>query len=275
MRKNILLAGIWLISPLIALAANDVSIGQGVDVQLSSPSMTIHLQSTGQVDSLTANADNFSVVMSNNSSITATSSTSRSLSSSGSGVTVSNQSCSSSGTAITISKTTDGATTVTINAGDSCIATSGGGGSSSGGGGGGGGGISSTPAPSPTPTPVATLPSATTPSSNPKVVELMAKLAELQAKIAQLRGSSAPTGETMAAKTPARDVAFGAKGDDIKALQALLSQDKTIYPEGTISGYFGALTRAAVKRFQKKYGISQVGRVGPLTRAKLQEVFGK
>ena len=71
-----------------------------------------------------------------------------------------------------------------------------------------------------------------------------------------------------------KDLARGQKGDDIKKLQELLSKDKTIYPEGIINGSFGPLTEKAVKAFQKKYGISQVGRVGPLTRNKLNEVFG-
>ncbi|MDP3999506.1 MAG: peptidoglycan-binding domain-containing protein, partial [bacterium] len=33
-------------------------------------------------------------------------------------------------------------------------------------------------------------------------------------------------------------------------------------------------TERAVRAFQTKYGVSPVGRVGPATRAKLQEVFG-
>ncbi|MDO8600418.1 MAG: peptidoglycan-binding domain-containing protein, partial [bacterium] len=51
--------------------------------------------------------------------------------------------------------------------------------------------------------------------------------------------------------------------------------DATVYPEKIVSGYFGPKTLAAVKRFQKKYGISPVsGIVGPLTRAKLAELYG-
>ncbi len=69
-----------------------------------------------------------------------------------------------------------------------------------------------------------------------------------------------------------RDLGKGMNGDDIRALQTILSKDKSIYPEGLVTGYFGPATERAVKRFQAKYGISQVGRVGPQTRAKLQEV---
>ncbi|HBT81335.1 TPA: hypothetical protein DEB04_01250 [Candidatus Giovannonibacteria bacterium] len=62
--------------------------------------------------------------------------------------------------------------------------------------------------------------------------------------------------------------------EEVTKLQTLLASDKSVYPEGLITGYFGNLTREAVRRFQAKYGISQVGRVGPLTRAKLAEIFG-
>ena len=62
-----------------------------------------------------------------------------------------------------------------------------------------------------------------------------------------------------------------------------MASDKEIYPEGRVTGYFGPLTLKAVQRFQCKYGIvcggdyksTGFGRVGPKTRKKLQEVFGK
>jgi peptidoglycan hydrolase-like protein with peptidoglycan-binding domain len=40
---------------------------------------------------------------------------------------------------------------------------------------------------------------------------------------------------------------------------------------GPITGYFGSLTGAAVKAFQAKYGIQQLGIVGPMTLAKLNQ----
>ena len=58
-------------------------------------------------------------------------------------------------------------------------------------------------------------------------------------------------------------------------MQQALAQDKDIYPEGKVTGYYGALTRNAIKRFQKKYGIEPVGYVGPQTRKKLNEIYGQ
>jgi PKD repeat protein len=45
---------------------------------------------------------------------------------------------------------------------------------------------------------------------------------------------------------------MGSSGADVTRLQQFLAADPAVYPEGTISGYYGALTEAAVKRFQCK-----------------------
>ena len=61
---------------------------------------------------------------------------------------------------------------------------------------------------------------------------------------------------------------------EVTRLQALLAKDSSVYPEGTVSGYFGPATLAAVKRFQLKQGIvpstsPAYGTVGPATKAAL------
>ncbi len=71
-----------------------------------------------------------------------------------------------------------------------------------------------------------------------------------------------------------KDMVRGQRSDDVKRLQQLLATDKSIYPEGLATGFFGPATERAIRAFQKKHGLPQVGRVGPATRAKLQEVFG-
>jgi peptidoglycan hydrolase-like protein with peptidoglycan-binding domain len=75
---------------------------------------------------------------------------------------------------------------------------------------------------------------------------------------------------------------IGSSNSDVIDIQTKLAQDSSIYPEGTISGYYGSLTEEAVKRFQTKYGIINYGTpnttgygvVGPKTRAKINEIFG-
>lgn len=66
----------------------------------------------------------------------------------------------------------------------------------------------------------------------------------------------------------------GDSGAEVTRLQTFLAGNKAIYPEGLVTGYFGTLTTAAVKRFQTAYGISAVGRVGPQTIAKLNSLIG-
>ena len=73
----------------------------------------------------------------------------------------------------------------------------------------------------------------------------------------------------------------GSEGVDVTRLQQYLASDPTLYPEGLITGYFGALTEVAVKRFQQKYNIVSAGtptttgygHVGPATRAKLNALL--
>jgi|GEM_PF-1967136 len=67
----------------------------------------------------------------------------------------------------------------------------------------------------------------------------------------------------------------GMSGREVRYLQKVLALDSTIYPEKRITGYYGKLTEAAVKRFQKRYGIRTTGEVGKLTRAKLNELYGR
>ncbi len=71
----------------------------------------------------------------------------------------------------------------------------------------------------------------------------------------------------------------GSRGAQVTALQTLLAKDPTIYPGGLVTGYFGAATETAVKRFQLKYKITTAastayGFVGPLTRSILNTLAG-
>lgn len=76
------------------------------------------------------------------------------------------------------------------------------------------------------------------------------------------------------------DLHYGTTSDEVNALQQALQADGS-FPAGvTPTNYFGDITAAAVVKFQKKYGInnssSPLGKdVGPLTRAKLNVLFGE
>ena len=59
----------------------------------------------------------------------------------------------------------------------------------------------------------------------------------------------------------------GMRGAAVTALQNRLTS-AGVY-SGPITGYFGALTKAAVIAYQKAHALSQVGFIGPLTRASL------
>lgn len=72
-----------------------------------------------------------------------------------------------------------------------------------------------------------------------------------------------------------RQLKSGSAGDDVSALQTFLeSTGFLIMPKGVAKGYFGALTRQAVMKYQKSVGIESVGIVGPKTRAILNKSIG-
>ncbi|MEK7477993.1 MAG: peptidoglycan-binding protein [Patescibacteria group bacterium] len=73
---------------------------------------------------------------------------------------------------------------------------------------------------------------------------------------------------------------MGMQSNQVKILQQYLAKDPTIYPAGTIDGYYGPVVVKAVQRFQFKYGVvtrldnPAYGLAGPATRAKITQVLG-
>jgi peptidoglycan hydrolase-like protein with peptidoglycan-binding domain len=82
----------------------------------------------------------------------------------------------------------------------------------------------------------------------------------------------------------AKTLKRGMRGEEVRNLQIALAHPPIggpeIYPEGLITGYFGALTEAAVQRFQAKNNIissgfpstTGFGLVGPKTRSSLNKL---
>ena len=75
-----------------------------------------------------------------------------------------------------------------------------------------------------------------------------------------------------------RDIVMGESSQEVTMLQAALQQDGC-FPAGIKPTlFYGDITRQAVLKFQIKYGIDPQGlngtRVGPHTRAKLNELYG-
>ena len=99
-----------------------------------------------------------------------------------------------------------------------------------------------------------------------RIDELKKEVASLQLQLAMLQtnhgNSSCPIFS--------QDLYYGMNASEVKCLQQfLVNLGENIYPEKLITGYFGPLTQAAVKRYQTLKGIITTGYFGPLTRAKV------
>jgi peptidoglycan hydrolase-like protein with peptidoglycan-binding domain len=99
-----------------------------------------------------------------------------------------------------------------------------------------------------------------------RIDELKKEVASLQLQLAMLQTNH---GNSSCSVFPA-DLYYGMNSNQVKCLQQfLVNLGENIYPEKLITGYFGPLTQAAVKRYQALKGIITTGYFGPLTRAKI------
>ena len=62
-----------------------------------------------------------------------------------------------------------------------------------------------------------------------------------------------------------RTLKRGVRGDDVKYLQQILIIYKLL-PAGADTGFFGTATEAALKKFQRGFGLESTGIVGLQTR---------
>ena len=245
-----------LLSPAFALAAfDDVSlITDSALISISSVNLTVQGGNGASVEQIVVNSDSFVPTMPANSYFKVKSTDRRKFTIDPVGSLKITTTCTDTESTLELDNPSSGpsvAPSIGVSS-DTCAAGGGGGGGggssgggSSGGGGGGGGGPSVV---------------AAAPKSTPVVVSAsVATLSPIAVSVSSVFNS---------------DLAKGARNDDVRRLQELLAKDPSIYADGSATGFYGALTEAAVKKFQAKYSLPQVGRVGPATRAKLQEVFG-
>ena len=94
-----------------------------------------------------------------------------------------------------------------------------------------------------------------------QIQTLLQQIALLQTQLGGIPTSTALPTTTSSAACPliGRVLKRGSSGEDVKRLQQFLARDPSVYPEANASGFYGALTEAAVKRWQTKFNIVSSG----------------
>jgi len=101
-----------------------------------------------------------------------------------------------------------------------------------------------------------------------RIEELKRQVASLQLQLAMLKTNQ----NNQTCSVFSQDLSYGMKSNEVKCLQQFLTNlGPEIYPEKLITGYYGPLTMAAVKRYQALKGIITTGYFGPLTRAQVNQ----
>lgn len=101
-----------------------------------------------------------------------------------------------------------------------------------------------------------------------QIEELRRKIAALEIQLAMQKTYQ----HNLSCSVFFRDLYYGMTSPEVKCLQQFLANlGNDIYPEKLITGYYGPLTMAAVKRYQALQGIMTTGYFGPLTRAQVNQ----
>jgi hypothetical protein len=124
----------------------------------------------------------------------------------------------------------------------------------------------------------------TTAEITAKIAQIQALMVSLQTQLAALTGQTSAEGIPSGFKFAAK-LKLGMKSLDVRYLQSFLkAQGPDIYPEGLITGYYGAKTVAAVTRFQEKFaseilqpfGLANgTGILGEKTMQKINKLLGR
>lgn len=122
--------------------------------------------------------------------------------------------------------------------------------------------------------------------ADPATVANVQSVLEGNAPIASASASStapqaSPTGVANASPCSVLggNLGVGSEGEDVTRLQQFLSKDKSIYPQGLVTGYFGPATEDAVQRWQAAHNVVATGTpaengfgvIGPRTRGEMNK----
>ena len=141
----------------------------------------------------------------------------------------------------------------------------------------------------PSSAPVSAQTSATTDYSTVSTAELQQLIAGLQAQIRALSaglpsrpaamsvmGSVDQMGQTSSLKDRIefkQELKENSQNEDVRKLQQFLSTDKTIYPEGLTTGFFGPRTKEALIKFQNKFKLEANGELNIGTKELINKIL--
>lgn len=119
----------------------------------------------------------------------------------------------------------------------------------------------------------------TLPESTLSPLQLLSQKLAKGEPVGQVLGASTSRTEEMSGGMLTVSLWRGSLHEQVNLLQEFLMQDSVLYSAG-ITGFFGPKTEAAIKAFQEMHNIAfpegpGYGIVGPITRAKLNELFAK
>ncbi|GEM_PF-4344480 len=248
--------------PAVAFGAyNDVTLTTDTVITVAGINLNIS-GSSAVVQSITVDANNFSFVILNNSTITVSSTDRRVMSTDVSKNYTTSTSCTSSASVTTFaSSDTSGSVTVTVTpTADTCA-------------------VPSTPTSS-SGRSLGRSSAVVSTSDATTLALLQAKINMLMAQISAIKGSPSPQAFANASLNASfkRSLSPGSSGEDVKNLQKFLNGQGFVISVsgagslGNETVFFGAFTKAALIKFQIANGIEGIGIMGPITRAKIKEL---
>lgn len=237
----------------LALPVHAVTTSNDVTLRVSgSTNRTVTMLSGSTYDTLTVQSGGFEFTLSGSESVTLRSSSKDTMSNTFA-VAVT---CGDSSSDLVLSASKGSTAGVTLD-GTACSRGGGGGSGSS------GGGSSSSS-------------SSTSGSTTTTTASSAGTTATTQTTTAPAAPPSAPAAQAATPSTPAapssassmslsRPLKAGSKGEEVVALQKFLQAKGFIPSTVKLTGYYGPATTKAVKLFQAKHKLAQVGQVGPMT----------